>query len=116
MTEFVVTPPVLDVEAFAPRLADIQGAGVPVIVALPALDGLRHAEFLASEVVGVRVAEAVLDRLRRAERQAEEALAGELEIAAWLSSRVQGLQVTSFHGSPETAERFLVELGRLRHA
>ncbi|MCC7009174.1 MAG: bifunctional homocysteine S-methyltransferase/methylenetetrahydrofolate reductase [Acidobacteria bacterium] len=114
--EFVVTPPVLDVEAFEAKLGDIRRAGVPVIAAVPALDGLRHAEFLASEVVGVRVAEGVLDRLRRAADEADEALAIVVEIAVRLRTLVAGLQVTTFHGSPQTAERLLNEVGRLRHA
>ena len=42
--------------------------GLPVLAGLAALEGLRHAEFLASEVVGVKMPDAILDRLRGAQR------------------------------------------------
>ena len=34
----------------------------------------------------------------------------------WLRQRVNGLQITSFHGSPLTTEQLLTELGRSAHA
>ncbi len=64
--EFLVTPPILDVEAFEPALARLRDTGLPIVAGIAALDGVRHAEFLASEVAGVRVADAVLERLRGA--------------------------------------------------
>jgi homocysteine S-methyltransferase len=114
--EFIVTPPILDIEALEPTLDTLRATGLPVVAGLAALEGLRHAEFLASEVVGVRVADTLLNRLRHADDQAAEALAITLEIAAWLRNRVNGLEVTSFHGSPATTERVLMELGRSPHA
>jgi homocysteine S-methyltransferase len=110
--EFLVTPPILDVEALAPALARLRDSGLPVIAGIAALEGVRHAEFLASEVVGVRVAPAVLDRLRGATDEAAEALALSVEIAQWLRERVQGLQITWVHGSCPAAERLLDALGR----
>jgi hypothetical protein len=77
---------------------------------------LRHAEFLASEVVGVRVADSVLERLRTAEDEAAEAMRITLELASRLRGLVQGLQITSFHGSPLTAERVLTAIGGSAHA
>jgi homocysteine S-methyltransferase len=114
--EFLVTPPILDVAALEPALRPLQETGLPVIAGLAALEGLRHAEFLASEVVGVRVADTVLERLRQTDDQEAEAMAITLEIAAWLRQRVNGLQVTSFHGSPLTTEKLLTELGRSPNA
>ena len=114
--EFLVTPPILDVAAFEPLLGPLQDTGLPVIAGLAALEGLRHAEFLASEVVGVRVADTVLERLRRTDDQEAEARAITLETAAWLRQRVNGLQVTSFHGSPLTTGKLLTELGRSLNA
>jgi len=118
--EFLVTPPILDVGAFEPTIARLRQTGLPVIAGLAALESLRHAEFLASEVVGVRVADDVLARLARAEEgndrlgraadSTEEALAISTEIASWLRSRVQGLQITTVHGSAATAERLLERL------
>ncbi len=108
--EFLVTPPIFDLEAFEAVLPRLQATGLPVIAGLAALEGLRHAEFLASEVPGVRVPSAVLNRLRRGYDEGTEARTLTLELAAWLRSRVAGIQVTTFHGSAATAERLLEEL------
>jgi homocysteine S-methyltransferase len=114
--EFLVTPPILDVDAFEAVLPHLTKTGVPVIAGVAALEGLRHAEFLASEVVGVRVAETVLERLRAADDQAAAAMEINMEIASSLRERVNGVQITSFHGSPLTTERLLMEIGRPSHA
>ena len=114
--EFVVTPPILDLEAFEAVQGPLRDAGVPVLAGVAALEGLRHAEFLASEVVGVRVADRVLDRLRGAEDQAAEAMRVTVELVSRLRELVQGIQITSFHGSPVTAERLLAALGGTAHA
>ena len=108
--EFLVTPPVLDLAAFEAELPRLRAAGLPIIAGVAALEGVRHVEFLASEVIGVRVADGLLDRLRTAKDQAAEALAATIEIARWLQDRVSGIQITSVHGSPETIERLLMEL------
>jgi homocysteine S-methyltransferase len=108
--EFIVTPPVFDVDAFGAVLDRLTSTGLPVIAGLAAIDGLRHAEFMASEVVGVRIPDATLDRLRSAKDEEAEALAVTLEVAEWLRSRVNGLQITWFHGTPANAERLLAAL------
>jgi len=108
--EFLVTPPVLDLNAFDAELPRLQATGLPILAGVAALEGVRHVEFLASEVVGVRVGDALLDRLRRAVDPAAEALAVTVEIARALRDRVHGIQITSVHGSPETTERLLMEL------
>jgi 5,10-methylenetetrahydrofolate reductase len=84
---------------------------VPIVAGVAALEGVRHAEFLASEVTGVRVSDATLARLNAARDEAEEAMRMTIEIVTWLYARVQGLHVTSFHGSPRTAERLLTLIG-----
>ena len=108
--EFIVTPPIFDVDAFDRVLGRLNGTGLPIVAGLAAIDGLRHAEFLASEVTGVKIGDDTFDRLRRAKDEAAEALALTLETADWLRSRVAGVQITSFHGSPGTAERLLSAL------
>ena len=108
--EFVVTPPILDLDAFDAVLDRLKEAGLPILAGVAALEGLRHAEFLASEVVGVRVADGVFERLRGADDERAEALALTLELVAALRERVAGLQMTTVHGSPETAEQLLLAL------
>jgi homocysteine S-methyltransferase len=53
--EYLVTPPIFDIEAFGPLLERLRGTGLPILAGLAVIDGLRHAEFLASEVVGVKI-------------------------------------------------------------
>lgn len=105
--EFIVTPPIFDVAAFAAVLDRLTATGLAVVAGLAAIEGLRHAEFMASEVVGVKIPDALLDRLRGARNETEEAMALTLETADWLRGRVSGVQVTSFHGTAGTAERLL---------
>ena len=109
--EFVVTPPIFDVKDFEPVLEKLGAVGLPVLAGLAALDGLRHAEFLASEVAGVRIPDRMFDRLRNAADERAEALAISVELAGWLRSRVQGFQITTVHGAPGSAERLLEALG-----
>ena len=108
--EFIVTTPVFDLPGFDAILGRLQEPGVPIIAGLAALESVRQVEFLASEVTGVRVPNAMLARLRSAKDEAQEALAVTLELVAALRSRVQGLQVTVLHGSAATAERLLSAL------
>jgi homocysteine S-methyltransferase len=105
--EFIVTPPIFDVQAFDDVLGRLNDTGLPIVAGLAAIDGLRHAEFLASEVAGVKVPDATFDRLRRAADESAEAQAVTVEIAGWLRTRVAGVQITSFHGSAGAAERVL---------
>jgi homocysteine S-methyltransferase len=108
--EFLVTPPILDVQAFEPLLERVGRTGLPVLAGVAALEGVRHAEFLVSEIPGVRVPDALLERLTGASNERDEALEATLETIAWLRERVAGIQITTFHGSAVTAERLLARL------
>jgi homocysteine S-methyltransferase len=109
--EFIVTPPVLDPDGWDPVLRRLRDTGLPVLAGVAALEGLRHAEFLSSEVVGVRAAESVLRRLRAAGDEAAEARAITAEIVERVREQAQGLVVTVLHGSAAAAERLLPALG-----
>jgi homocysteine S-methyltransferase len=84
---------------------------LPILAGVAALESLRQAEFMASEVVGVRVADTVLERLRAAGDEAAEGMAITREIVHRLRDCVQGIHITTLHGSPAAAERLLSELG-----
>jgi homocysteine S-methyltransferase len=104
--ELVVTRPVFDVRAFESFLKRIEHARLPVVAAVFPFESVRNAEFMANEVPGVRVPEALLDRMRRAERPdaaAAEGIAIAREIAAELRSGVQGLQVSTQSGDIDAA-------------
>ncbi len=100
--EFAVTVPIFDLAALDLFLERVKTLGVPIIAAVRPFDSLRHAEFLANEVPNLRVPEALLTRMRRADaegRAAQEGLAIAVELAEALRDRVQGLQV----GGPPSA-------------
>jgi homocysteine S-methyltransferase len=81
-----------------------------VLAGITPLESLRHAEFMANEVPGVTVPEAILERMRKAEEAGharDEGLAIARELVGELSGRVQGLQITVPAGAFETALRVL---------
>ena len=96
--EFAITQPVFDAAEFRAFVARIQGRGIPVLAGIMPLESARHAEFMANEVPGVRVPDAVLDRMRRADaagRAADEGLAIAREMAAEVRPLVQGVQIST---------------------
>ena len=103
--EFAITQPVFDVRSLADFL-DRAGATIPVLAAITPLESLRHAEFLANEVPGVSVPDAVVERMRRAEeagRASAEGLAIASETAAEVRPYVQGIQISTTAGAIENA-------------
>lgn len=102
--EFAITQPVFDAAELSRFLARIESVRIPVLAGVTPLDSLRHAEFMANEVPGVRVPEAVIERMRRADgegRAADEGLAIAREIAVEVRPLVQGIQITAAGGSLE---------------
>ena len=88
---------------FLDRVAEVR---IPVLAAILPLGSLRHAEFMANEVPGVSVPDAVLDRMRAAEaagRAAEEGIAIAREVVAGIRPLVQGLQITTAAGAIDSA-------------
>jgi methionine synthase / methylenetetrahydrofolate reductase (NADH) len=110
--EFIMTPPVLDMDAFERVLPRLKQTGLPIVVGVVALDSVRQVEFLASEVPIVRVPDRALERLRVASDAAAEGLAMTVEIAQRLRPIVQGIHVTGLHGSPHATEQLLMAMGQ----
>jgi methionine synthase / methylenetetrahydrofolate reductase(NADPH) len=104
--EFVLTRPIFDIRAFEQFAKRIESTRVPIVAAIFPFESARNAEFLANEVPGMRVPEALLARMRAAgdqERAAAEGIAIAREIAAQLRGGVQGLQVSTQSGDIEPA-------------
>src|SRR5688572_28007488 len=102
--EFVLTRPVFDLAAFERLLKRIETARLPVVAGVFPFESARNAEFMANEVPGVRVPEALMERMRRADGQhaaAAEGIAIAREIASALRNRVQGFQVSTASGNPD---------------
>jgi len=111
--DFAVTQPVFDAEALERFLEQVDRWRVPVVAGIWPLLNLRNAEFLANEVPGVIVPDAVVARMRAAEASgAEAALAEGVAIACEMIEAVRPL-VQGFHiGAP--AGRVDVALRTLR--
>jgi methionine synthase I (cobalamin-dependent)/5,10-methylenetetrahydrofolate reductase len=88
--EFAVTRPVFDLAGFERFMHRIEGARVPLLVGLWPFESVLNAEFMANEVPGVTVPEAVIERMRRAEN-AEAAAAEGIAIARELGRAAKGL-------------------------
>jgi homocysteine S-methyltransferase len=104
--EFAITQPVFDAAEFRAFVARVSGHDIPILAGIMPLASVRHAEFMANEVPGVRVPEALIERMRRAEadgRAAEEGMAIAEEIAADIRPLVQGLQISTTPRAVEIA-------------
>jgi methionine synthase I (cobalamin-dependent)/5,10-methylenetetrahydrofolate reductase len=104
--EFVVTRPIFDVRGFEQFLKRIEGARLPIVAGVFPFESARNAEFMANEVPGVRVPDAVLERMRRADgadAATAEGIAVAREIAAELRGAVQGVLVSTQSGDIDAA-------------
>jgi methionine synthase I (cobalamin-dependent)/5,10-methylenetetrahydrofolate reductase len=108
--EYAITQPVFDVEQLERFLDSIAHVRIPIVAGIWPLVSARNAEFLANEVPGVVVPEAVLARMRAAsEKSKEHAVAEGIAIAREMLERVrgavQGAQVSAPFGKVELAVR-----------
>jgi homocysteine S-methyltransferase len=104
--EFVLTRPVFDLAGFDRFMKRIETARLPVVAGVFPFESARNAEFMANEVPGVRVPDALMQRMRRADGHdaaAAEGVAIAREIAQALAARVQGIQVATASGSIDAA-------------
>jgi homocysteine S-methyltransferase len=106
--EFAVTQPVFNPRQLETFLRSVESYRIPIVAGIWPLISLRNAEFLANEVPGISVPDAVLERMRKAQDQGKEAaLACGVEIAremfAWVRGDVQGIQVSAPFGRVEVA-------------
>jgi homocysteine S-methyltransferase len=114
--EYAITQPVFDPAQLERFLRTIEDTRIPIIAGIWPLVSARNAEFLANEVPGVTVPEAILGRMRRAnEKSKEHALAEGIAIArealATVRGQVQGAQVSAPFGRVDYALQVLEEVG-----
>ena len=96
--EFAVTTPVFDLGTFERFFRRIESARLPLILGLWPFESVLNAEFMANEVPGVRVPEAVLERMRRVGGPAAavaEGVAIAREVGCALKGTVQGVHVAA---------------------
>jgi homocysteine S-methyltransferase len=104
--EFAVTKPVFDVGTFERFFSRVASAKLPIILGLWPFESVLNAEFMANEVPGVRVPEAVLERMRRVEgpdAALAEGVAIAREVGCALKGTVQGVHVAAPSGRIESA-------------
>ena len=106
--EFAVTQPVFDADQLEHFLRSTEGTRIPIVAGIWPLVSLRNAEFLANEVPGVSVPDAVIERMRKAsDKSKEHAVAEGIAIARDMLERVrgavQGVQVSAPFGKVELA-------------
>jgi homocysteine S-methyltransferase len=112
--EFAITQPIFDVGLLRGFLAEIERHGLPIIAGILPLESVRHAEFLANEVPGVRVPDRLVDRMRQAEREGravEEGLTIAREIAGEVRPFVRGVQISTAPRALDMALALLEAVG-----
>jgi homocysteine S-methyltransferase len=114
--EYAITQPVFDSAQLERFLRTIDDVRIPVVAGIWPLTSARNAEFLANEVPGVTVPEAVLRRMRSAnDRSKEHALAEGIAIAREMLDQVrgavQGVQVSAPFGRVDLALEVIAEAG-----
>jgi homocysteine S-methyltransferase len=100
--EFILTRPIFDLRGFEVFLKRIESIRLPIVAGVLPFESARNAEFLANEVPGARVPDALLARMRQADGHdaaAAEGVAIAREISQVLRNLVQGLQVSTPSGS-----------------
>ena len=88
--EFAVTRPVFDVAAFERFLKRVEPLGLPIIVGIWPFESALNAEFMANEVPGVTVPDALVERMRRA-TSAEAAAAEGVQVAREIVKAIRGM-------------------------
>ena len=104
--EFAITQPVFEADELARFLEEIGDVRIPILAGITPLGSLRHAEFMANEVPGVSVPDAVLERMRVADaagRAADEGIAIAREVVTGIRPMVQGIQITTAAGAIDAA-------------
>ena len=88
--EFAVTRPVFDVAVFERFLKRVEPLGLPIIVGIWPFESALNAEFMANEVPGVTVPDALVERMRRA-TSAEAAAAEGVQVAREIVTAIKGM-------------------------
>ncbi|MDX1646884.1 MAG: bifunctional homocysteine S-methyltransferase/methylenetetrahydrofolate reductase [Longimicrobiales bacterium] len=114
--DFVVTQPVFRPDALHAFLDEAGSADIPVVAGIWPFLSQRDAEFLANEMPGVDVPEAIVDRMRTAQASGPEAATDEgvtiaLEMIEAVRPFVQGFHLTAPSRKVEVALRVLRESG-----
>jgi homocysteine S-methyltransferase len=104
--EFAVTRPVFDVAAFERFLKRVEPMRLPIIVGIWPFESALNAEFMANEVPGVTVPDAIVERMRKAsspEAAAAEGVQVAREIVKAIKGMAAGVQISTPSGRLDAA-------------
>ena len=104
--EFAVTRPVFDVAAFERFLVRVTAMKLPIIVGIWPFESAVNAEFMANEVPGVTVPDALVERMRKtssADAAVTEGVAIAREIVMAVKDMAAGVQVATPSGRLDAA-------------
>jgi len=104
--EFAVTRPVFDVSAFERFLKRVAPMRLPIIVGIWPFESALNAEFMANEVPGVTVPDAIVERMRKtasAEAAAAEGVLVAREIVIAIKGMAAGVQISTPSGRLDAA-------------
>jgi methionine synthase / methylenetetrahydrofolate reductase (NADH) len=104
--EFAVTRPVFDVAAFERFLKRVEPMRLPIIVGIWPFESALNAEFMANEVPGVTVPDAIVERMRTttsAEAAAAEGVRIAREIVIAIKGMAAGVQISTPSGRLDAA-------------
>jgi methionine synthase / methylenetetrahydrofolate reductase(NADPH) len=103
--EYAITQPVFDADQLLRFMAELERreTRIPIVAGIWPLVSVRNAEFLANEVPGISLPDAVIDRMRRAQARSQEhalqeGIAIAREIFDAVRGEVRGLQVSAPFG------------------
>ncbi len=108
--EYAVTRPVFDIRAMERFLERTRDFPIPVVAAVWPFESVLNAEFMANEVPGVTVPDALLQRMKQADGDAaaeERGVEIARELAGELRQMVQGLHISTPSGRLDLALRTL---------
>jgi methionine synthase / methylenetetrahydrofolate reductase (NADH) len=104
--EYAITRPIYDAADLELFLARVNGTRLPILVGIRPFESLRHAEWLANEVPGIRVPDQLVERMRVAEQQGralDEGLTIARELVHAVRPMASGLQITPPMGRADLA-------------
>jgi len=110
--EYAITQPIFDAEALLRFLdaAEAKGSSIPVVAGVWPLVSFRNAEFLANEVPGVEIPDAILEQMSHAKTKEDGRKLGieiAREIRDTIADRVAGYQVSAPFGIVDLALQVL---------
>jgi methylenetetrahydrofolate reductase (NADPH) len=95
--QFVITPPVFDVERFGTFVSAAKGLGVPIIATIFLVKSVGIARYMALNEPGAHISEEMIRRIRKAADREAECLKIAGETIAALKNRVAGVKIET-HG------------------